>query len=148
MDISAPQKSSWGKPTNIFSMGNTHHGYKTSSSAAGEMDQEDTCATISTLMFWGIDATHRSCRAASSVREKGWPTEAETKRKCGRGNSSARRSCGAALGGLKSTGHSHHLCLGTRQPSHQRLFLDTLLCSTAQPGTSTSNRQEQRLHRI
>lgn len=58
-------------------MENMHHGYETSSSATGEMDQEDTCATISTLIFWRTDATYRSCRAGSSVKEKGRPTEAE-----------------------------------------------------------------------
>lgn len=146
MDISAPQKSFWGKPTNIFSMGNTHHGYKTSSSAAGEMDQEDTCATISTLMFWGIDATHRSCRAASSVREKGWPTEAE--KKMWSRKFISQEQLWSCLRRTKVNWAFPPPVLGTRQPSHQRLFLNTLLCSTAQPGTSTSNRQEQRLHRI
>lgn len=83
--------------------------------------------------------------AESGKRLTHWSRE----RKRGRGNPSARSSCGAAFQGLKSTGCSHQFpVLGTRQPTQQHLFLDILLRFRAPPRTAASDRCEQRLRHV
>lgn len=70
----------WGEPRKIFlNRGKCTMLINARPLLQGRWTNRTPCHTISTLVFWGTDATHRSCRTGSWVREKADPLKQRKK---------------------------------------------------------------------